>query len=153
MIKKIIKIIIVLICMFTIFMFSSDNDVESNKKSDGVIINAYKIFLRKNLSKKEQKYYIEKYVTYVRKTAHFLIYLILGLSIISLIKEYREVDTKAIIIALMISVIYAASDELHQTFIPGRSGEIRDIIIDSLGSLTGIYIYYLYSKIRRKKYE
>lgn len=151
MIKKIIKIIIVLICMLTIFMFSSDNDVESNKKSDGVIINAYKIFLGKNLSKKEQKYYIEKYVTYVRKTAHFLIYLILGLSIISLIKEYREVDTKAIIIALMISVIYAASDELHQTFIPGRSGEIRDIIIDSLGSLTGIYIYYLYNKIRRKK--
>ena len=153
MIKKIIKIIIVLICMFTIFMFSSDNDVESNKKSDGVIINAYKIFLGKNLSKKEQKYYIEKYVTYVRKTAHFLIYLILGLSIISLIKEYREVDTKAIIIALIISIVYAVSDELHQTFISGRSGEVRDVIIDSLGSLTGIYLYYLYNKIRRKKYE
>lgn len=153
MVKKIIKMIIVLICMFTIFMFSSDNDVESNKKSDGVIINAYKIFTRKSLSKKEQKKYIEKYVTFVRKSAHFLIYLILGLSIISLIKEYREVDTKAIIIALIISIVYAVSDELHQTFISGRSGEVRDVIIDSLGSLTGIYLYYLYNKIRRKKYE
>lgn len=153
MIRKIIKILIVLICMFTIFSFSSDNDVESNKKSDGVIIRTCKLFLKKDLSEKEQRKYIEKYVVFVRKTAHFSIYLLLGLSIISLIKEYRQVDIKAIIIALIVSILYAISDEIHQIFVSGRSGELFDVIIDSLGSITGIYLYYLYTKIRRKKHE
>lgn len=153
MIKKIIKLLIVLFCMFTIFSFSSDNNIESNKKSDGVIIRTCRLFLRKDLSEKEKTKYIEKYVVLVRKTAHFSIYLLLGLSIISLLKEYRQININAIIIALIISILYAVSDEIHQMFIPGRSGELLDVILDSLGSITGIYLYYLFTKIRRNKYE
>lgn len=153
MIIKIVKVFIVLFCMFTIFMLSADDNNESNKKSDGLIIKACKILVRKDLSEKEQQTYIDKYVTFVRKSAHFTIYLLLGLSIISLIKEYRQIDIKSLIIALIISVLYAVSDEIHQILVPGRSGEIRDVLIDSIGSLTGIYLYYLFYKIRRKKYE
>lgn len=153
MIIKIVKVFIVLLCMFTIFMLSADDNNESNKKSDGLIIKACKILVRKDLSEKEQQAYIDKYVTFVRKSAHFTIYLLLGLSIISLIKEYRQIDIKSLIIALIISVLYAVSDEIHQILVPGRSGEIRDVLIDSIGSLTGIYLYYLFYKIRRKKYE
>lgn len=153
MIIKIVKVFIVLFCMFTIFMLSADDNNESNKKSDGLIIKACKILVRKDLSEKEQQAYIDKYVTFVRKSAHFTIYLLLGLSIISLIKEYRQIDIKSLIIALIISVLYAVSDEIHQILVPGRSGEIRDVLIDSIGSLTGIYLYYLFYKIRRKKYE
>lgn len=153
MIIKILKVFIVFLCMFTIFMLSADDNNESNKKSDGLIIKACKILVRKDLSEKEQQAYIDKYVTFVRKSAHFTIYLLLGLSIISLIKEYRQIDIKSLIIALIISVLYAVSDEIHQILVPGRSGEIRDVLIDSIGSLTGIYLYYLFYKIRRKKYE
>ena len=114
MIIKIVKVFIVLFCMFTICMLSADDNNESNKKSDGLIIKACKILVRKDLSEKEQQTYIDKYVTFVRKSAHFTIYLLLGLSIISLIKEYRQIDIKSLIIALMISVLYAVSDEIHQ---------------------------------------
>lgn len=37
---------------------------------------------------------------------------------------------------------YAIFDEGHQLFIPGRSGEVRDVMIDSLGAAFGISSYY-----------
>ena len=42
--------------------------------------------------------------------------------------------------AWIFCILYAMSDEFHQLFVPGRSGEIRDICIDSLGALLGIII-------------
>ena len=151
--RKIIKIFIVLLCMIIIFSFSSDNDKASDKKSDGVIISVAKLIKRNNLSKKEKIKYINKYVVFVRKGAHFIIYFALGLSLISLIREYRILDLKAILIALLIAILYACSDEFHQLFISGRSGQISDIFLDSFGSFIGISIYYLIYKIRSKKYE
>lgn len=151
--RKIIKIFIVLLCMIIIFSFSSDNDKASDKKSDGVIISVAKLIKRNNLSKKEKIKYINKYVVFVRKSAHFIIYFALGLSLISLIREYRILDLKAILIALLIAILYACSDEFHQLFISGRSGQISDIFLDSFGSFIGISIYYLIYKIRSKKYE
>ncbi len=39
---------------------------------------------------------------------------------------------------MLVGVLYAASDEFHQSFVPGRGPSIVDIGIDSLGVLTGI---------------
>ena len=153
MYKKIIKIVIVILCMITIFSFSKDTDQESDKKSDGVIVNITSVILGHKLSEKEKTKYINKYVVYVKKSAHFIIYMILGISLISLVKEYRQVDLKAILIALIIAVLYACSDEIHQLFVKGRSGEITDILLDGVGSFIGIYLYYILNKIRSKKYE
>ena len=77
MYKKIIKIVIVILCMITIFSFSKDTDQESDKKSDGVIVNITSVILGHKLSEKEKTKYINKYVVFVRKSAHFIIYMIL----------------------------------------------------------------------------
>lgn len=153
MIRKIIKLIIVILCMVIIFSFSTDTGTESNKKSDGVIISICKTFIKHDLSTKEMEKYINKYVKLVRKSAHFLIYLILGISIISLIKEYQIINSKALLIAITISFLYACSDEIHQLFVNGRTGKIIDVLIDTLGSIVGVYLYYYIYKFRRKKYE
>lgn len=42
--------------------------------------------------------------------------------------------------AFVLTVLYATSDEFHQTFIPGRNGSPIDVIIDSLGGLTALFI-------------
>ena len=139
--------------MTSIFVFSSDNGEESTKKSDGVIVSFAKIFVGHNIEKKEQEKLIARYVSFVRKGAHFTIYFILGLSLISLVKEYRIIDKKSIIIALIIACLYSISDEIHQLFVPGRDGKALDVLIDSIGSLTGIYLYYIFYKIRRNKNE
>ena len=62
-------------------------------------------------------------------------------------------DIKAIIIALIICILYSISDEIHQLFVSGRAGQVKDVFLDSLGSTTGIIFYYLYYQLRRKKHE
>ena len=150
MYKKIIKIALVIVCMTIIFTFSSDTSYESTKKSNKIIITVAEMINKKELSQKEKDRYINKFVFIVRKSAHFFIYLILGLLVASLIKEYSLVNKRMVIYSFLICFLYAISDEIHQLFVNGRSGEIRDILIDSMGSLVGIVIYYL---IRRRKNE
>jgi VanZ family protein len=43
--------------------------------------------------------------------------------------------------AFLIAVFYGATDEIHQTFVPGREGTVRDACIDALGiSITYFYV-------------
>ena len=82
----------------------------------------------------------------IRKLAHFIEYFILGILVINFITRYD----KKIIIAILLCIIYATSDEIHQIFVPGRSCQIIDIMIDSLGSIMGIYLYKLITKKCKK---
>jgi VanZ family protein len=43
-------------------------------------------------------------------------------------------------VALVLGIAYAASDELHQRFVPGRHGSVSDVVIDTLGVALGIYL-------------
>ena len=91
----------------------------------------------------------------IRKLAHFSEYLLLGVSLslsardILSITVYRErgslslMHNQTIKISLLIGSLYAVSDELHQMFVPGRSCEIRDMIIDSCGVFDGPLIWRL----------
>ena len=151
MFKIIIKLFLVLICMITIFVFSSDNGSVSSKRSDTLIIKIYRIFNKRNISNTKKKRIIDKNVVFVRKSAHVIIYFLLGLSLISLIKEFGLININAIFISLLIAFLYACSDEVHQMFVPGRSCEVLDVFIDSIGSFIGIYFYYLIYKFRRRK--
>lgn len=47
--------------------------------------------------------------------------------------------------ALTAGILYAASDELHQYFVPGRACQLRDVVIDGLGVLIGVLAGYLFS--------
>lgn len=149
MLRNVIKFTLVICCMLIIFMFSSDSGTASSKKSDSVIINLVEVISNKKVNNKDRDKYIEKYVFPVRKCAHFTIYLILGILVISLLSEYRVVNFKTVLYALLIVVLYACSDEFHQLFVPGRSSEIRDVLIDSSGGFIGSYLYYLFRRRRK----
>ena len=43
--------------------------------------------------------------------------------------------------SLLFGAFYASTDELHQYFVPGRSARLFDVGLDTLGVLTGIYIF------------
>lgn len=149
MLRKVIKFTLVICCMLIIFMFSSDSGTASSKKSDSVIINLVEIISNKKVNNKDRDKYIEKYVFPVRKCAHFTIYLVLGILVISLLSEYRVVNFKTVLYVLLIVFLYACSDEFHQLFVPGRSSEIRDVLIDSSGGFIGSYLYYLFRRKRK----
>lgn len=135
---KKLKLILVILWMFIIFMFSHQKADDSSKLSDGLILKTVRIIEKitdKNYSDEE---ILEKFVKPVRKMAHFTIYLILGVLVYLYIKETNI--NKVFIISLLICILYALSDEIHQLFILGRSGRIFDVFVDSLGSLTGIFM-------------
>lgn len=153
MLRGMIKFILIVLCMLLIFSFSNDNSEESSSKSDGLIVKISEIFTGRKLKENERNKYIDKYVVLVRKSAHFTIYLILGLLILSFIREFRVVDYRAVLLSVFLTFLYACSDEVHQLFVPGRSGEFLDVLLDSVGALSGCLLYTLYYKIRRKLYE
>ena len=65
-----------------------------------------------------------------------------------MIKEYNITDNKSIIYTIIFVFIYACSDEIHQLFVSGRSGEILDVLIDTTGGFVGTMIYKLFTRRR-----
>jgi VanZ family protein len=71
----------------------------------------------------------------VRKCAHFLEYMILALLVLNVLKLYFNMR-QVIIITIIFVFLYACSDEIHQLFVSGREGAIRDVVIDTCGGIT-----------------
>ena len=57
-----------------------------------------------------------------------------------------KIWTKTAAIALSVGFLYAVSDEVHQIFVPGRAGQLRDVLIDTTGVLLGIFLCSLFFK-------
>ena len=94
----------------------------------------------------------------LRKLAHFSIYMVVGILIMTFVSTYKLLLWKKLFISIMVGVVYAISDEFHQTFIQGRSGELRDVLIDTTGVVCGIAIILIiisvYKALREKsKYD
>ena len=142
--KKILTIILILIWMCIVFKFSSQPSTESSQLSGGItktILNLFNVLEGKTL---EQQSAIE---TVVRKLAHFSIYALGGILILLHVNLYKITLNQKVMISQIIGTAYAMTDEIHQLFISGRSGEIRDVCIDSLGVITGIIILLIIFKI------
>jgi VanZ family protein len=75
------------------------------------------------------------------KVYHFLIFSLLSLFIGVAIIRGRIKYKYFILIAILISTLYATTDEIHQFFVPGRTAALGDVLIDSLGILTSGIFY------------
>lgn len=150
---KVVKICFLVLWMALIFSFSNQIDVDSSKVSDGFIdrtvVKIYKIF-NENITKEKESEIIEKYTYPIRKLAHYTLYFILGILSFLVVKDY-SINKKLIIYSLLICFLYACSDEFHQLFVIGRSASIKDVMIDTFGSLCGISILYVFNKKISKK--
>lgn len=136
--KKRISIILVVIWMILIFIMSSFNSTESSNQSGFIVDIIANIFNINNLN-------ILSLI--IRKLAHFTEYFILGLLVYNMIYNHN----KKTYIAIIICILHATSDELHQILVPGRSCQLLDITIDSIGSLLGIYLLFIFFKIKKAK--
>ncbi len=79
----------------------------------------------------------------IRKSAHFFAYLVLGVLVANSLRTMDSISltrTQLVLSAILICVLYAISDEVHQVFVPGRAGQIKDVFIDSAGATVGIGI-------------
>lgn len=147
------NIILLFLWMVVIFTFSNDSGNASSNKSDGIastIVSFISKVSNHNYSDSELEQIIDNCIFIVRKSAHFLEYFILGILILNVFKDYKILTIKYIFISLLFCFLYACTDEIHQLFIPGRSGRPIDVLIDTFGSLVGIIIYYIiYQKFNK----
>ena len=135
-----------LIIMVQIFLFSAQK-AEDSAALSGELAG----FVEKILNSMEWLFgegFLPWVKTYLRKIAHFVLYTLLGGFIMATLYNTKiKKTTLKITLSALIGLLYSISDEIHQLFINGRSGEVRDVIIDFAGVVTGIAITLLVCKI------
>lgn len=78
---------------------------------------------------------------FLRKYAHFFIYLFLGMIVKNAFSVSGIKGMRAFLFSLGICALFAVTDEIHQMFVPGRIPLVTDVFIDSAGSFVGIVLY------------
>lgn len=86
------------------------------------------------MSEREELEVFDYFVIVVRKLAHMMEYLILGIIVFFLGKEYGLTISSILLICLFLALL----DEIHQLFISERSGNMIDVGIDMMGSVVSI---------------
>jgi len=151
---KILKIILIIIWMIIIFVFSGQQGTESGNTSRRFTIIIIEIIMGKNLEINDP--FVEGIQLFIRKLAHFTIYAIGGFLIMNYAYEIDKTQKQKILYSIAFGGSYAITDEIHQFFVPGRSGNVFDVAIDTAGVLTGIFVYIVLIKIieeMRKKHK
>lgn len=151
-----VSIILLLAVMTAVFCFSAQPAEESQQTSDGFLYKIISVFYPKikTASPEQREEIMEKFSSPIRKFAHFSIFGLMGvLSLLSVISYNRSKPDIRYLIAWLICVLYSVSDEIHQHFVPGRSCEIRDMLIDSGGALLGVILASVFCFIIRKRAE
>lgn len=151
-IQRIIFGILTAITFITIFIFSNQNGEKSGSVSRDFTKKVIEILhIDKNLNEIEKENLIENSQFIVRKLAHFTIYIIAGINLYGFINTYNIENKYKMIGALLVGIIYATSDEIHQMFSGERTPAVMDVFIDSCGVLFGINMFLITNKIIKNK--
>jgi len=137
--KKILSWAVVLLWMAVIFSLSSQVAEQSDQLS-GEITEVIVQAIEKAVPKTSD-IDVDSLNHIVRKNAHFFTYLVLGLLLINALRNSGMFCNQSIILALVVCILYAVSDEIHQLFVPGRGCQVKDVIIDTAGAAVGVWAY------------
>lgn len=143
--KRIIAWSFVLLWVIIIFRFSSDSGEVSLGKSQ-VIVERVEQAIETGLPVKPERLHL-----FIRKAAHVLSYFVLTLVLIIAFKTSKKKYPKLLLNAWIVATLIAATDELYQRTIPGRSGELRDVLIDSIGIISALLGAYLVEKSNKRR--
>ncbi len=133
-----------LVWMILIFMFSAQSGELSSSVSEGFAAKLFWVLYPKfrDMSLLEKTSFLETVMLPIRKLAHFTLYFVLGLfsSLFFVTLKKYTIYIKSSI-SFLFCVLYAASDEIHQYFVPNRACSFRDILIDSAGALLSVALF------------
>lgn len=146
--KWFVSLLPAFIMMVIIFIFSSKTAVESNDSSSVIatLVLETKEQIFGTSDNNSGDITIEFINHIVRKAAHMTEYAMLAILLGIHFFTIKVSTKKFFILNISICVLYAMSDEFHQLFVDGRSGQIGDVGIDSIGVVFGTLIFYLFIK-------
>ena len=155
--SKALRFIITGLWCALIFLFSSNSADTSGKQSGRIVGIVIDVFVPDydSLSEARQEQITDTVTFIVRKSAHFTEYLVLGALVFWCLYKTKEKRLRTALAAVLTS-LYSVTDELHQLFSDGRSCELRDVLIDTCGGITGalaaLWIFVLWEK-RKKSFK
>lgn len=133
--KKLKYFIPAIIWMIFIFIMSHTNGTNSSDQSNFIAQIILKVI---NIDYSTLTFLI-------RKMAHMSEYALLLFFIYYGFKKSTTYKY-TLLLSLLITFLYACSDEFHQLFIPGRSGQLKDVLIDTIGGLFMLFVIYLWQR-------
>ena len=152
---KILLVLLILVWMGFIYFLSSVPGQESNIKSKAMIQKAIeKEVGKKEVTEEEHQKQVQKLVNKInaplRKVVHAVVYIILAILIGVACKVYGSKKWMYISFPIVLSFLYACTDEIHQRYVVGRSGKVSDVVIDTCGAIIGLVILQVCIVIKNK---
>ena len=126
-----------LLCMAAIFFFSAQS-AEVSSGYSGALTRGIFLNVLGRLGVEATVPLLEKLEVFVRKSAHVLIFLALGFCSANAAGQAMVDKWKIFLIPMCWCAFYAATDEFHQLFVPGRACMWQDWLIDIVGALIGV---------------
>lgn len=144
-----VLLIMLLFWYGTVFSFSAQDGEESGSLSRDVsymLVRGFDHLTGTVRSTEQLNETVEAMQWGIRKTAHFTEYFILGLLLFMLLKPGRnKVMWPVLVVGILLS---ASADEFHQTFVSGRCGSPKDVLLDFAGGITGCLICFGIGKLK-----
>ncbi len=140
--------------MYVIWGFSGQTGEESSSLSGRVSLFLTKMaaeYSDKDSTRERIQSYGDKMEIAVRKGAHVSEYLALAATVSFPLYVYGLRELPLMAWTGWFCVAFACLDEYRQTFVPGRDGNIRDVLIDSIGIFAGVIFVRAFLWTRRKK--
>lgn len=142
--------ILALIWMCVIFAFSAQTKEESSVVSESLsyrMVSSTGHFFHWNLDEEQLQEIADSIEYFVRKTAHMTEFAVLSILLFVWLGLWEMTLFRRGITAFLATAVYAASDEFHQLFVPGRAGRVSDVLLDSTGALAGVIVFILLGKL------
>lgn len=151
--KRWVLFVLLIMWMGTIFYFSAKPAVQSAEMSASVGKMVGKLLVPgfDELEEEEQDSFAAGIDFVVRKSAHACEYAVLGILLFWNYEQKIRKRGQLAAISWISVAAYAATDEIHQLFVPGRSGQISDVLLDSLGGLAGVGFSVIIQCLIRKR--
>ena len=87
-----------------------------------------------------------------RKVAHMVEYDVLAALLWRALGRSRPFSIAALfVLSFSLSVLYAASDEWHQSFVPGRQATVYDVMSDAAGAALGLLVFWFLARWRSRR--
>ncbi len=150
---RILLAILLVLWMLFIYLLSADNGAESEIKSTAAA--GWTVILTDWLDTffhfRDPE--LVKFIFHasIRKVAHLFEYAVLSCLWLCFLRTFTQKKHLLIIPPALLSVLYAAFDEFHQTLVPGRSGQLSDVFVDATGAAIGIACVFLILHLHKNR--
>lgn len=144
--------VLAIVWMCVIFAFSAQTKEESSAVSESFsyrVVSSTNFFFHLDMDDARVREIADAIEGFVRKAAHMTEYGILSVLLYIWIGQWSMSFLRRWGTAFGAATVYAATDEIHQLFVAGRSGRFTDVCIDGLGAGLGIFVFVLLVRIVR----